>query len=210
MPTPSIMSVRPNQMGYLTGASSTFNTRGTQFPYMSNPSWEVSQREQMLQNQFLKEQQQFEAWKVRHAQPQTSQMQAPPIVPSGPTVSEKVKVDADVEVISVRSACAKRARPRDQATTNVSKRARSSASTSRRSVPLCRDYPKGTSTVTRPSQASPKDAEDRPVHAQDLEVFKADMTSMLADMLINPPLVILPSSLSLALGARESLSPHRM
>ena len=89
-----------------------------------------------------------------------------------PTVSEKVKIYDDVEVISVRSASAKRARPRDQATTNVSKRARSSASTSRRSLSPRRDYPRGTSTVTRPSRASPKCAEDRPVHAQDLEVLR--------------------------------------
>ena len=156
--TPSIMLVRPNQMGYLTGAPSAFSTQGTQFPCMSNPSWEVSQREQMLQNQLLQERQQFEAWKARHAQPQVSQMQAPPIVPSGPTFSEKVKIDDDVEVISVRSASAKRARPRDQATFNISKRARSSASTSRRSLSPRRDYPRGTSTVTRPSQASPKHA----------------------------------------------------
>ena len=73
-------------MGYLTYI---FNAQGTQFPYMSNPSWEVSQREQMLQNQLLQERQQFEAWKACHAQPQVSQMQ----VPSGPTVSEKVKID---------------------------------------------------------------------------------------------------------------------
>ena len=89
-----------------------------------------------------------------------------------PTVSEKVKIYDDVEVISVRSASAKRARPRDQATTNVSKRARSSASTSRRSLSPRRDYPRGTSTVTRPSRASLKCAEDRPVHAQDLEVLR--------------------------------------
>ena len=77
-------------------------------------------------------------------------MQAPPVVPLGPTFSEKVKIDDDVEVISVRSAGAKRARPRDQATVNVSKRARSSASTSHRSLSPHRDYPRGTSTVTRP------------------------------------------------------------
>ena len=35
----------------------------------------------------------------------------------------------------------------------------------------------------RQYQAIPKCAEDRPVHTQDLEVFKADMTSMLADIL---------------------------
>ena len=82
----------------------------------------------MLQNQLLQERQQFEAWKARHAQTQVPQTQVPPVISSGPTVSEKVKVDDDVEVISVRSASANTARPRDQATTNVSKRARSSAS----------------------------------------------------------------------------------
>ena len=66
--TPSIMLVRPNQMGYLTGASSAFNIQSTQFPYMSNPSWEVSQREKMLQNQLLQERQQYKDWKARHAQ----------------------------------------------------------------------------------------------------------------------------------------------
>ena len=91
--------------------------------------------------------------------------------------------DNDVKIISVRSANAKRAAPRDQASTNVSKRARSSASTSRRSISPRRDYPRGTDTATKPALASPGCAEDRPVHAQDLEVFKADMTSMLADML---------------------------
>ena len=63
----------------------------------------------MLQNQLLQERQQFEAWKARGAQPQTPQTQVPQIVSSGPT--EKVKVDDDVEVISVRSASAKIARP---------------------------------------------------------------------------------------------------
>ena len=137
----------------------------------------------MLQNQLLQERLQFEAWKACHTQPQVPQIQVPPVVSSGPTVSEKVKVDDNVEVISVSSASAKRARPRDQAIVSVSKCARSSASTSRRSLFTSRDYPRGTSTVTRPSQVSPKHAEERPVHAQGLEVFKADMTSMLADML---------------------------
>ena len=41
----------------------------------------------------------------------------------------------------------------------------------------------GTCTATRPSQASPKRAEHRPAPAQELEAFKADMTSMLSDML---------------------------
>ena len=46
-----------------------------------------------------------------------------------------------------------------------------------------RDYPRGTCTATRPSQASPKRAERTLTPAQDLEAFKADMTSMLSDML---------------------------
>ena len=55
-----IMSVRPNQMGYFAGAPSNFYSQSNQFPYMSNPSLEASQREQILQNlqnQLLQEQQ---------------------------------------------------------------------------------------------------------------------------------------------------------
>ena len=45
--------------------------------------------------------------------------------------------------------------------------------------------PRGTTlgVVTRPSQASPRKAEQTVTHAQDLEAFKADMTLMLSDML---------------------------
>ena len=46
-----------------------------------------------------------------------------------------------------------------------------------------RDYPRGTCAATRPSQASLKRAERTLTPAQDLEAFKADMTSMLSDML---------------------------
>ena len=178
-----IMSVRPNQMGYFAGAPSNFYPQSNQFPYMANPSWEASQREQLLQNQLLQERQQFEAWKARQAQPQpqVTQGQAPP-VPLELTVIV-IAPDKDVEVILVRSASTKRAAPRDQASTNVSKRVRSSTSTSHRSLSTRRDYPRGTSTVTKPSQASPKRDEDRAAHAWGLEVFKANMTSILADML---------------------------
>ena len=66
--------------------------------FLSNPSWEASQREQLLQK-LLQERQQFEAWKARQAQPQpqVAQGQAPP-VPLEPTVIVRAP-DNDVEVI---------------------------------------------------------------------------------------------------------------
>ena len=93
-----------------------------------------------------------------------------------------MKVKDDVEIISVWSASFRRPRPGDQATVKAPKCARST-STSRRSISPSSDYPRGTSTATRPSQARPKRAEDRPAPAQDLEAFKAEMTSILSDML---------------------------
>ena len=111
---PSVMSARPYPMGYY--------GQGNQFPPMPNPNW-MSEREQMLQHQLLQERQQFEAWRASQAQPQ------PPISSSG----LPIKVEDDVEIISVRSASVKRPRPKDQATDKATKRARS-ASTSRRSL----------------------------------------------------------------------------
>ena len=127
----------------------------------------------MLQQQLLQKRQQFEAWRASQAQPQPQ----PPISSSG----LPIKVGDDVEITAGRSASAKRARLEDQVT-DKAKRARS-ASTSRRSPSPKRDYPRGTCTATRPSQASPKRAEHTLAPAQDLETFKADMTSMLSDML---------------------------
>ena len=159
------MSARPSfPMGYY--------GQGNQFPLMPNPNW-MSEREQMLQHQLLQERQQFDAWRASQAQPQPQ----PPISSSGPPI----KVGDDVEFMSGRSASAKGARPEDQAT-DKAKRARST-STSRRSPSPKRDYPRGTCTATRPSHASPKRAEHTPAPSQDLEAFKADMTSMLSDML---------------------------
>ena len=142
-PPLSTMSIRPDQMGYFTGTPSFYQSN--QFPYMANPSWEDSQSEQFLQNQLLQERQQFEAWKARQAQPQPqiAQGKVPPLVPLEPTVILKAP-DNDVEVISVRSASVKRAATRGLALTNVSKRARSSASTSRISLAPSREYPRGT------------------------------------------------------------------
>ena len=147
-----------------------YYAQGNQFPFMPNPNW-MSEREQMLQHQLIQELQQFEAWRASQAQPQPQS----PNSSSGPPI----KVGDDVEIMPRRSASAKR--PEDQAT-DKAKRARS-ASTSRRSPSPKRDYPRGTCTATRPSQASPEWAEHRPAPAQDLEAFKADMTLMLSNML---------------------------
>ena len=141
--------------------------QGNQFPLMPNPNWMMTEREQMLQQQLLQERQQFEAWRASQA------LHLFIGLPS--------KVGDDVDINVERSASTKRARPENQ-TTDETKRARS-ASTSRRSSSPKRDYPRGTCTATRPSQASPKWAEHTLTPAQDLEAFKADMTSMLSDML---------------------------
>ena len=127
-----------------------------------------------------------------------------PISSSGPPI----KVKDDVEIISVWSASFRRPRPGDQATVKAPKRARST-STSRRSISPSRDYPRGTSTATRPSQARPKRAEDRPAPAQDLEAFKAEMTSILSDML-HSFLSNLASQFKPSSRARETLCLHRM
>ena len=54
-----------------------------------------------------------------------------------------------------------------------------------RQLPRDPSLPKGTtrtSTVTRPTLASPINVEDRPVQAQDLPNFKTNMTSLIQDM----------------------------
>ena len=93
---------------------------------------------------------------------------------------ENVEVNVDS---SERSASVARTRPQDQATKQAKAKRAGSASTSRRSPSPKRDYPRGTCTVTRPSQASPRKAGHMVTPAQDLEAFNADMTSMLSDML---------------------------
>ena len=118
----------------------------------------------MLQHQLLQKRQHFEAWRASQAQPQTQ----PPISSSG----LPIKVEDDVEIFSVRSASAKRPRPEDKATDKVPKHARS-ASTSRTSLSPRSYYPRGTCTATRPSQASPKRAQDRPAPSQGLSAPKS-------------------------------------
>ena len=57
------MSARPTlPMGYY--------GQGNQFPFVPNPNWMFSEREQMLQQQLIQERQQFEAWRASQAQPQ--------------------------------------------------------------------------------------------------------------------------------------------
>ena len=82
--------------------------QGNQFPFMPNPNWMMTEREQMLQQQLLQERQQFEAWRASQAQPQPQ----PPICSSGPPV----KVGDDVDINVGRSVSAKRTRPEDQVT----------------------------------------------------------------------------------------------
>ena len=168
--------------------------QGNQFLFMPNPNW-MSVRQQMLQHQLLQERQQLEAWRARQAQPQPQ----PPIISSG----LPVKGEDDVEIFSVRSASAKRPRPKDQAAVKALKFARS-ASTSRRSLSPRRDYPRGTCRATRPSQASPKRAQDRPAPAQDLEAFKADITC--CQTCFNPPLVFASQFKPSSGGQGESVS----
>ena len=160
------MSTRPTlPMGYY--------GQGSQFPFVPNPNWmsereQMLQQQQLLQQQLLQEIQQFEAaLRASQSQPQPQ----PPISSLGP----QPKVGDDVDINIRRS---KRARPENQ-TTVETEHARS-ASTSCRSPSPKRDYPRGTCTATRPSQASPKRAEHTLDPAQDLEAFKADMTTMLS------------------------------
>ena len=161
------MSARPSlPMGYY--------GQGSQFPFVPNPYW-MTEKEHMLQQQLLQERQQrqqFEAWRASQAQPQPQL----PIISSGP-----VQVEGNVET-TTRSASATRARPEDQITIKAKAKRARSASTSRRSPSPKRDYPRGTCTATRPSQARPKRAEHKLTPAQDLEAFKADMTTMLSDL----------------------------
>ena len=173
MPTMSAsmpaMSARPAApMGYY--------DQGSQFPFVPNPGW-MTEEQLVQQQQLLRERQEFEAWRASRAQ---ANLQPQPQMTSVGPVQAETNVD-----ISQRSASVARARPEDQTTSKGKAKAKraGSVSTSRRSPSPKRDYPRGTCTATRPSQASPKKAEHTFTPAQDLEAFKADMTSRLSDML---------------------------
>ena len=153
------MSVRPAEpMGFF--------GQGGQLPLM------LTEEQLLHQQQLLREKQESDAWRASRAQAKTqSQPQA------------LAEAEVNVEISSERSASVARARPQDQVTTQAKAKRAGSTSTSRRSPSPKRDYPRGTCTVTRPSQASPRKAEHTVTPAQDLEAFKAEMTSMLSDML---------------------------
>ena len=143
--------------------------QGGQLPFM------LTEEQLLQQQQLLREKQEFDAWRASRAQAKT---QSQPQIFSEAEVNVEVNVDS-----SERSASVARARPQDQVIKQAKAKRAGSASTSRRSPSPKRDYPRGTCTVTRPSQASPRKAEHTVTPAQDLEAFKADMTSMLSDML---------------------------
>ena len=159
------MSARPAlSMGYY--------GQGNQFPFAPNPGW-LTQEQLLQQQQLIQERQEFEAWRASRAQ---ANLQPQPQM----TSVGQVQVESNA-IISQGSASGARARPDDQ--TTIKAKAKRSASTSRRSPSPKRDYPRGTCTATRPSQASPKKPEHKLTPAQDLEAFKADLTSMLSNML---------------------------
>ena len=159
------MSARPAlSMGYY--------VQGNQFPFAPNPGW-VTQEQLLQQQQLIQERQEFEAWRASRAQ---ANLQPQPQM----TSVGQVQVESNA-IISQGSASGARARPDDQ--TTIKAKAKRSTSTSSISPSSKRDYPRGTCTATRPSQASPKKAERKLTPAQDLEAFKADMTSMLSNML---------------------------
>ena len=91
------------------------------------------------------------------------------------TSAGQVQVESNIN-ISQGSASVARARPEDQTTIKAKAKRTRSAPTSCRSPSPKRDYPRGTCTATRPSQASPKRAQDRSAPDQDIEAFWADMT----------------------------------
>ena len=155
------MSARPAEpIGY-------FGQAGL-FPLM------LTQEQLLHQQQLLREKQEFDAWRAKRAQAKT---QSQPQALAEAEANIEVNVDSSEGSTSVA-----RARPQDQVTKQAKAKRAGSTSTPRRSPSPKRDYPRGTCTVTRPSQASPRKAEHTVTPAQDLEAFKADMTSRLSDM----------------------------
>ena len=184
------MSARPAlSMGYY--------GQGSQFPLGPNPGW-MTEEQLLQQQQLLQDRQELEAWRARRAK---ANLQPQPQLTSAGPVQAETNVD-----ISQKSASVARARPEGQITSEAKAKRARSASTSRRSPSPKRDYPRGTCTATKPSQASPKKAEHTLAPAQDLEAFKADMTSMLSDML-QASLSKFASQFNPSSGGQEDTAP---
>ena len=150
------MSARPaGPMGYY--------GQGSQFPFVPNPGW-MTDEQLFQQQQLLREKQEFDAWRASRAQ---ANMQPQPQITSEGAVPAETNVD-----IPQRSASVARARPEDQITSEAKAKRARSASTSRRSPSPKRDYPRGTCTATRPSQASPRKAEQTVTPAQALKPLR--------------------------------------
>ena len=132
------MSVRPAEpMGFF--------GQGGQLPLM------LTEEQLLHQQQLLREKQEFDAWRASRAQAKT---QSQPQALAAAEANIEVNVDS-----SEGSASVARARPQDQVTKQAKAKRAGSTSTPRRSPSPKRDYPRGTCTVTRPSQASPRKAE---------------------------------------------------
>ena len=147
-----------------------------QFAFMPNPNW-ITETEHMLQQQLLSGRQQIAARGLA----KTNLYHSP------------LFVEEDVD-INVRSASTTTARPAIQTTDNYDRRTRS-APTSHRSPSPERDYPRGTCTATRPSQAGPKQAQSTVTPAQDLEAFKLTWLQCCQTCLKHPLINLPPSSI---------------
>ena len=174
--------------------------QGNQFPFVPNPGW-LTQEQLLQQQQLLQERREFEAWRASRAQ---ANLQPQPQM----TSAGQVQVESNVN-ISQGSASVARARPEDQTTIKAKAKRTRSAPTSRRSPSPKRDYPRGTCTATRPSQASPKRAQDSSAPDQDIEAFWADMTC--CQTCFNPPLVLFASQFKPSSGGQgESVSTQNV
>ena len=132
------MSVRPAEpMGFF--------GQGGQLPLM------LTEEQLLHQQQLLRGKQEFDAWRASRAQAKT---QSQPQALTEAEANIEVNVDSSEGPASVA-----RARPQDQVTKQAKAKRAGSTSTPRRSPSPKRDYPRGTCTVTRPSQASPRKAE---------------------------------------------------
>ena len=132
------MSVRPAEpMGFF--------GQGGQLPLM------LTEEQLLHQQQLLRGKQEFDAWRASRTQAKT---QSQPQALTEAEANIEVNVDSSEGPASVA-----RARPQDQVTKQAKAKRAGSTSTPRRSPSPKRDYPRGTCTVTRPSQASPRKAE---------------------------------------------------